>query len=157
MAKPGKHHRYRQLEIWAEGGFIHLVDERFPPGDPKCYRAIPIREFLLRLQALSSGLARWKKKQWTDERIELQEFIDAGIACCREAKSQGDIFDPKAVDQMIRERRKHMLHAGTPAADRATQDKEAIERALAPLAVVTDDAPTIDDVVAVDAKIEGAE
>ena len=113
MAK-GRHYRYRKLDIWAERGLINIVDERFPPSHPKAFNVVMVRDFLLRLQSLNAAVKTWGKK-WPDEREELTKFIEEGIQCCREAKAQGRPDDPKAVADMLRQRHRFMLYAGTSA------------------------------------------
>jgi hypothetical protein len=111
MAK-GRHYRFRNLDYWAERGLINIVDERFPPSHDKAFTVVPVREFLYRLKGLNDMIGRWGK-QWPDERNEMQTMIENGVECCREAKTQGRPDDPRAVAQMLRERRRFMLYAGT--------------------------------------------
>lgn len=111
MAK-GRRYRYRKLEFWAERGLINIVDERFPPSHPKAFTVTTVRDFLLRLQHFNGELKRWGKK-WPDEREELVKLIEDGIECCKDAKNQGRPDDPKAVADILKQRHRFMLYAGT--------------------------------------------
>src|SRR3974390_487486 len=110
--RKGRHYRYRKLDVWSERGLINIVDERFPPSHPKSFTVVPVREFLYRLQHLNGMVKKWGKK-WPDEREELVKFIEDGVACCQEAKAQGRPDDPKAVADILRQRHRFMLYAGT--------------------------------------------
>jgi len=111
MSKPGKHYRFRKLEFWAESGMVNLVDERFPPSHPGSFKVIMVREWLERLDTLNKELHRWNK--YADERNEMSNFIDNGIACAKEARSQGRPDDPKAAADILKSRRKtHFIGTG---------------------------------------------
>jgi hypothetical protein len=104
----GRHYRFRKLEFWAERGLINIVDERFPPDNPKSFNVVTVRDFLLRLNAISEEVKKSKFK-YADERNEYINFLDNGVAACREAKKQGRPDDPKAVAQILRDRRKNIF------------------------------------------------
>lgn len=127
----GRHYRYRKLDIWAERGIINIVDERFPSSHLHAFNTCVVREFLLRLQALSKEVKEWEKK-WPDEREELVTFIEDGLACVQDAKAQGRPDNPTATAQMLRERRRFMLYAGTG----STAPGGALSSAVAPESVI---------------------
>lgn len=132
MAK-GRHYKYRKLEFWAERGLINIIDERFPPSHAKAFTVVLVREFLLRLSHLNTEVKRWGKK-WPDERDELVKMIEDGVACCRDAKAQGRPDDPRACADILKERRRFMLYAGTSNADPtgALASSDAPENVLLP-------------------------
>jgi hypothetical protein len=111
MSKAGKHYRFRKLEFWSESGMINLVDERYPPDHPGSFKVIMVRDWLERLNTLNKEIHRWNK--YTDERNEMSNFIDNGIACVKEAKTQGRPDDPKAAAEILKSRRKtHFIGNG---------------------------------------------
>lgn len=115
MKTKGRHYRYRKLEFWAERGLINIVDERFPPSHPRAFDIILVEDFKDRLRALVGTIERWKLNQWTDERKELQKMIEDGVQCVKDAVKQGRPDDPKALAEILRDRRRNMLYAGNPA------------------------------------------
>jgi hypothetical protein len=111
MSTAGKHYRFRKLEFWAESGMINLIDERHPPEHPGSFKVIMVREWLERLNTLNKEIHRWNK--YVDERNEMSNFIDNGIACVRDAKKQGRPDDPKAAADILKSRRKtHFIGTG---------------------------------------------
>jgi hypothetical protein len=73
-------------------------------------------------------IQRWEKKRWTDERQELQKMIEDGLQCCKDARSQGRPDDPRAVEDILKERRRFMTYAGTG----TTEPGGALPSAYAP-------------------------
>lgn len=138
MAK-GRHYRFRKLDFWAERGLINIVDERFPPSHDKAFTVVPVREFLYRLQGINDMIKRWGK-QWPDEREELTQMVEDGVQCCREAKAQGRPDDPRAVADILKQRRRFMLYAGTG----NTEPIGALPSAIAPENVNLPPIPTAD-------------
>jgi hypothetical protein len=111
MSKAGKHYRFRKLEFWAESGMVNLIDERFQPSHPGSFKVIMVREWLERLDTINKEIHRWNK--YADERNEMSNFVDNGVACAREARKQGRPDDPKAVEDMLKSRRKtHIIGNG---------------------------------------------
>lgn len=111
MSKSGKHYRFRKLQFWAERGMINLIDERFQPDHPGSFKVVMVSEWLERLSTLNKELHRWNK--YPDERNEMSNFIDNGIASAKEARKQGRPDDPKAVSDVLKSRRKvHFLGSG---------------------------------------------
>lgn len=92
------------LVFWAEEGMICILDERYPPEDPRHLTVLSRRQWLKHLQALSAQI---KREEYADERESLLQLIENGVACAREAKRQGDLSDPKDVDYMVRHTRPH--------------------------------------------------
>lgn len=128
----GRHYRYRKLDFWSERGLVNIVDERFPPSHEKAFTVVTVRDFLLRLKTLNQEVKRWGKK-WPDERDELVKMIEQGVECCREAKVQGRPDDPRAVADMLKQRHRFMLYAGTNADSAgALASSEAPENVLLP-------------------------
>lgn len=109
ISKPGKRYRFKNLEFWAERGLIHIFDYRENPYQPD-YRKVPVREMLLRANALNEQASRMK---FADERNELVMAIENIIAACREAKKQGRPDDPKTFEHIRAMRDKHVLLPGS--------------------------------------------
>lgn len=108
ISKPGKRYRYKQLEFWAERGLIHMFDFRLNPYQPD-YTKIPVREMLLRANALNQQLNRMK---YTDEREDLTRAVESMISACKEAQKQGRPDDPKTFEHIRNMRDKHVLLPG---------------------------------------------
>src|SRR4029077_512669 len=102
--KKGQHYRFRKIEYWAERGMINIVDERFPQDHPQFFKLEMVGKFLERLLRFSQEL-KGRTFKYPDEREEYVTLIENGVACAREAKNQGRPDDPKAVEDMIKERR----------------------------------------------------
>ena len=98
--------------FWAERGLINIIDERFPPEHKNAFNVCMVGEFLKRLQTFNVQIKRWGKK-WPDEREELVKLIEDGVQCCRDAKAQGRPDDPKAIADILKQRHRFMLYAGT--------------------------------------------
>lgn len=111
MDKAGKRYTFRKLQFWAESGMVNLIDERLPPSHIGSFKVIMVRDWLERLDTLNKELHRWNK--YADERNEMSNFIDNGIACAKEARSQGRPDDSKAVADILKSRRKtHFIGTG---------------------------------------------
>ena len=106
----GKCYTYRDLKFYAKNGFVCLHDE-----EDGAFFVLTRKEFLLRAQALSDEAKRLRTmaadnpgRPWmAADRIELQNAIDDMVACCREAKEQGDRNDPQVAEWFA----KHRPHA----------------------------------------------
>lgn len=96
MLSRQKPHRFRDLVFWAEDGAIVMQNE-----DTGRVTIMPVKEFLVRLQALNRGNTREHRP---DEREELASAVEAGIRIAREAKAQGDPLDPKVIADRLRHR-----------------------------------------------------
>ena len=109
----GYHYRFRKLEFWAERGVVHIIDERFLPANDRSYTVKTVRDFLLGLNAFSEELKK-RTFKYADERNEYITLLDNGVQVCRDAKKQGRPDDPKAIEQMIKDRRQTMLFSSLP-------------------------------------------
>lgn len=97
-ANSGKCYTFKGLKFYAKNGCVCLHDE----ADGSFF-VLTIREFLERASALSDECKRLRQlsaanpsQKWhTADRFELQQAIDNMVECCKEAKNQGDRFDPK--------------------------------------------------------------
>lgn len=103
MAK-GRHYRFRKIEFWAERGMIQFVDERFPQEDSRSHDVLLVREFLENLRAINAEITYIK---YPDERREHEKLVENGIACAKEAKTQGRPDDPEALRQLLKDRRRN--------------------------------------------------
>lgn len=101
MPKISKVRRYKDLEFWAEGGCVVVIDNR--TGD---LHVLPVRDWLERLLELNRGNSR---EAYPDQRVRLATAVDDGIAVAKEAKAQGDPLDPRTTAQRVKQRRRHML------------------------------------------------
>lgn len=106
--KSGKCYTFRGLKFYAQNGYVCLHDE-----DTGEFFVLTRKEFLLRAQALSDEAKRLRaiaaenpaKAAWLSaDRMELQQAIEAMLACTQEAKEQGDRDDPE-VDAWFRRHR----------------------------------------------------
>jgi hypothetical protein len=104
----GKRYKYSYIEFWAERGLIHLLNFNKCSNQPN-YTQCSVYDFLKRAQAFSqqnSGV------HWTDERIKQQTLIENMLACCKEAKAQGNPYDPKTMEHVRNMRNKWYLNPG---------------------------------------------
>jgi len=101
--KQGKHYRFRSIEFWAENGLVIFTDERFPPEDDRSLDVLLVREFLGNIGAINLEIGHMR---YSDERLEHQNLVENGIRCAKEAQKQGRPDDPKAVAQIVRDRRR---------------------------------------------------
>lgn len=108
--REGKHYNFRKLEFWAERGMVNIIDYRYEQDDDKFFSVIVVRDFLIRLNHLGEELKQ-HQHQYADERNEYLNFMEDGCKCAREAKAQGRPDDPKAVAQILRQRRKNFSGA----------------------------------------------
>jgi hypothetical protein len=103
----GKCYTYRGLKFYARNGFVCLHDE-----NDGAFFVLTRKEFLLRAQALSDEAKRLRQqavsnpgRAWIPaERLELQQAIENMVACCVEAKEQGDRNDPEVAAWFARHR-----------------------------------------------------
>lgn len=86
----GKHYRFKDLEYYAFGGFVVIVDHRqdCPPGQRKV--TLGAEEFKERVIAMSAELKRHK---YGDELQEAIDLYNNGVACADEALAMGSPFD----------------------------------------------------------------
>ena len=102
-----KCYRFRDLRFYAKNGCVCLHDEE--NGD---FFVLKVREFLMRAKALSDEVEKLRqlaaanplKLRYAEERLELQQAIDNMVKCCKDAKAQGDRFDPKVAAWFARHR-----------------------------------------------------
>lgn len=120
----GHVYHYKDLTFFAENGLIRIINEK--TGE---YSSATRRDFLLRINAINKSLGHVK---WSDEREQDMKFVEDGIKCCREAKNQGCPDDYKAIDDMLKERRKHILHANYFSKSNALPSSLAPENVLLP-------------------------
>jgi hypothetical protein len=170
--KSGRHYRYEPtdkkgqgaLEFWAENGMICMLDERIPPRDPDHFVVLTVREFLVNLRAINASIQRCANAvarvalsrgvnpggAATEEREALQKLVEDGIAAAKEAQRMGDPLNPRHAADMIKERRKSMLHAGVSTqtagmgAGAVSQDIAPEARELPPLILPGQDTPKSD-------------
>lgn len=103
----GKCYTFKGLKFYAKNGCVCLHDE----ADGSFF-VLTIREFLERARALSDECKRLRElsaanpaQKWhTADRFELQQAIDNMVECCKEARNQGDRFDPKVSAWFARHR-----------------------------------------------------
>jgi hypothetical protein len=87
----------RAVRWWAEGGMLRYEDSR-----TDAYGVISIKEFLLRLQAISELLSRGRRSEnegfLHPEEVERQmRFIEDAVDLVKLAKEQGDPDDPNVL------------------------------------------------------------
>ncbi len=103
----GKCYTFRDLKFYARNGFVCLHDE-----EDGTFLVLTRREFLERAQALSAEAKRLRQqaadnpgRAWiVSDRLELQRAIENMVACCVEAKEQGDRDDPEVAAWFMRHR-----------------------------------------------------
>jgi hypothetical protein len=106
--KSGKRYYYKKLMYWAENGCICIEDLR--DGD---FRMLTSAEFAARLITIRAVLDSDRNK-FSDERNQDWNFLVQGCDCIREAKQQGDMFDPAVMNYLKRHRHKSFsLGVGT--------------------------------------------
>jgi len=99
-----RYYKFRQMEFFAERGIIRKLDKH--TGE---YRAIGRRQFL---EQASTWSAAAKRRQYSDERMELLRLVEAMVACAKEAKRQGDPFAPGVTREMMSRRPQSILVPG---------------------------------------------
>jgi hypothetical protein len=135
LAKQSRHFFYKPigskepLEFWAQNGMICIVDQRFPPSHEKAYIVLTTKEFLVNVRGINRAAVRVSHGVRVslgnnahaagaalEERAKLDRFVQEAMFTVREAWKQGCPDNPKHLEQMLRERRKSMLHAGASSA-----------------------------------------
>lgn len=108
----GKVYRFRQLLFWAQGGCV-CIEDMAQEGD---YRVVSRADFAARVISMRDAIAAGEFDRHPDERNAAHDFVLNGVAVVKEAKHQGDPFDPVVLAQKTRDRQtqKGMLYAGTP-------------------------------------------
>lgn len=104
--KQGKVYAYKNLIFWAQGGVICIEDKE--NGD---FNTVTAAEFAARIITVREILAK-DRHRFTDERNEDHNFILNGCACVKEARKQGDPFDPAVIAYMNRHRGKSYIFTG---------------------------------------------
>ena len=87
LKKSGKRYKFRDIHFWAEDGRVLMFDAR--ESNPK-QKEVSRKNFLLLAKARSEERDACP---YPDERIELQNLIEAMIECAKEVKEQGDQMD----------------------------------------------------------------
>jgi hypothetical protein len=105
--KVGKRYKFRQTEFWAENGSIKQLDHR--KGPEPDYTVVSVRDMLLRARALNEQA---KHMTYADERMEHIKLVEDIIACCKEARAQGDPFVESTFQDIRNMRDKHLLLPG---------------------------------------------
>lgn len=103
----GKCYTFRGLKFYARNGFVCLHDE-----SDGSFFVLTRKEFLERAAAISDEAKRLRKqaidnpgRAWINsDRLELQQAIENMIACCKDAKEQGDRNDPEVAAWFARHR-----------------------------------------------------
>ena len=92
---------------WAENGIIHVE------SDNNSYETLSVRDFLLRLKALSDMLGNSKQAAKDlmpgDEYDRTRQFVEAGVDLARKAQEQGMPTDKDAVKEANRRRKKTVV------------------------------------------------
>ncbi len=110
MSKPGKRCKFRDLEFWAENGFVRLEDQQ--TGD---YFTITRDEAFARAKAIAEEINSIK---WPNEQYETVTMVQEMCDVIKEAEEQGDPTDPAVMEYMGKEvkrsrRAKILLPGGT--------------------------------------------
>jgi hypothetical protein len=135
LAKTGRHYFYKPpganepLEFWAQNGMICIVDQRVPSNHRDSYDVLTIREFLLNIKMINASIGRCADHaakvairmgrfstaggSAAEERASMHKLVSNAISCGKEAQDQGSPDNPRHVEQMLRQRRNHMLYAGS--------------------------------------------
>ena len=103
MHKQGKVYKYQDLIFWAQGGVICIEDTR-----DGSYQTASRAEFVARILVVRQSIDA-NRYQYPSERNEDYNFIFNGVAAVKEAKQQGDPFDPAVIEALIRGRRKSWI------------------------------------------------
>ena len=110
----GKVCSYDNIEFWAEGGVVYLVDkdraEKIPAGvrysdldvseRNRVCKGLPPKEFLKRAYAAAVIEAK-RCEGYPSEEAKVRKFIEDFRAVYRQAVEQGAIDDPKAAEFKI--------------------------------------------------------
>lgn len=104
LRKEGKHHKFMDLEFWAEDGLIFIEDRR--DGD---FKVITCKEFAHRADAINEEA---KREYYADDRHRLNDCVLAMHEVWKEAKTQGDVTDVKIAMKKHKERRRATIVTG---------------------------------------------
>lgn len=107
LPKAGRVYRYKSLLFWAQGGIICIVDEA-QDGD---FHTETAADFAARVILMGRSL-KLHQHVYADEREADTNFVLNGAACVKEARKQGDPFDPAALAQMLRSRSRSFIYTG---------------------------------------------
>jgi hypothetical protein len=107
LPKAGRVYRYKKLLFWAQGGTICIEDTTDGGFD-----VVTAAEFAARVIAVR-GVLEADAHKYADERNEDWNFVVNGAAAVKEARrKQGDPFDPRVLDQLLRARRRSFIFTG---------------------------------------------
>lgn len=98
----GKHYKFRNYEFWAVNGMIAILDlDKAGSTEESVAQAIKwLRPGEFMKNAIGARIMLELTDPWEGRRM-----LEAAQACVKEALSQGNIFDQKALEQMIQERK----------------------------------------------------
>lgn len=103
----GRVRKYKSLLFWPQGGVVCIVDES-KDGE---FTTATAAEFAARVIQIRYLIERGTHK-YADERNADYNFVCDGAACVKEARKQGDPFDPKVLEHLLRHRRRSFIFTG---------------------------------------------
>lgn len=107
LPKAGRVYRYKALLFWAQGGLV-CIEDTSAEGE---FKTVTAAEFAARVITVRRLLERHAHK-YADERNEDWNFIVNGAACVKEARRQGDPFDPAVLEELLRSRKRSYIYTG---------------------------------------------
>lgn len=119
-----RHYRFKSLEFYAERGLVHVIDERVPPDHPSAFVTVFVDEWLDRAKEINRNLHLWNR--WPGERKELESYVANAFACAEDAKNQGRPDDPKAVADIMKDRRRTIFVGNGQIATSAVRSAETV-------------------------------
>lgn len=100
IPKKGKVYKYPQINLifWAQGGCVCFEDTL-----DGSFQVLKRADFVARILLVRDCLAA-DTYRFADERNAATNFVIDGCECNKEAKHQGDPFDPRVLEEKRRER-----------------------------------------------------
>ena len=115
--KEGKVYKYKDLEVQAVDGTIRLVNinDKYE-GTLKQEQRIPLSDWRDRILSITRGCQYYAEREESlntaekESYKEMRKMQEIGMAVFREARDQGDPFDPKVAEARLQEFRDSLKH-----------------------------------------------
>lgn len=99
-SKEGPRHRFQDQIFYAWNGVVAVEDQR-----DGTFKTMPRADFAARAVAFNEALKQKWDCFYDDERTALGRAVVEMCECVKEAKDQGDPYDPEAMTRVARENR----------------------------------------------------